>query len=66
MVVPFVLIWLAWRTLRYPGERMPSIGLWGWIVTGLAVRAVAVPGCAPVPAMVRTRCEQQVAGRMDA
>ena len=50
MVVPFVLIWLAWRTLRYPGERMPRSVLWGWIVTGLAVCALwqCLAG-APVP-----------------
>ena len=50
MIVPFVLLWLSWRTLRYPGERMPRSVMWGWIVTGLSVCALwqCLSG-APVP-----------------
>ncbi len=50
MIVPFVLIWLAWRSLRYPGERMPRAVMWGWVITGLAVCALwqCLAG-APVP-----------------
>ena len=50
MIVPFILVWLSWRTLRYPGERMPRSVLWGWIITGLSVCALwqCLSG-APVP-----------------
>lgn len=50
MVVPFVLLWLAWRSLRYPGERMARGVMWGWVITGLAVCALwqCLSG-APVP-----------------
>ncbi len=50
MIVPFVLLWLAWRSLRYPGERMPRAVMWGWVVIGLAVCALwqCLAG-APVP-----------------
>lgn len=50
MVVPFVFLWLAWRSLRYPGERMAKGVMWGWIVAGLAVTALwqCLSG-APVP-----------------
>ena len=50
MVVPFVLLWLAWRSLRYPGERMARGVMWGWVVTGLAFCALwqCLAG-APVP-----------------
>ncbi len=50
MVVPFVLLWLAWRSLRYPGERMARGVMWGWVVSSLAVCALwqCLAG-APVP-----------------
>lgn len=50
MVVPFVMLWLAWRSLRYPGERMARGVMWGWVTSGLAVCALwqCLSG-APVP-----------------
>lgn len=40
IIVPFVFLWMAWRFMRYPGERLARSVMWGWIITGLGVCAL--------------------------
>jgi len=50
VILPFVLLWVAWRTLHNPAERMARSVLGGWVVIGLST--VALWQClagAPVP-----------------
>ncbi len=50
VLLPFVLVWIAWRLLHNPTDRMPRSVFAGWLVVGLAATGLwqCLAG-APVP-----------------
>lgn len=50
MVLPFLFLWISWRSLRTPTARLPRTVFTGWVVTGVAACALwQVLAGAPVP-----------------
>lgn len=50
MLLPFLFLWISWRSLRTPTARLPRTVFTGWVVAGVAACALwQVLAGAPVP-----------------